>query len=266
MVEVVIGTRVDGINTRSNLWTHAYNGMKRHGRGLIMRNCSKIECETVAARLACQRLVTVIVSSNSVDHQSRLGSDGDSNFTNRNEVIAKEAKSKSISWYGGKAAISASVEIVKLLQHLLHGSSTEERVGNHRATITWSNATSRALARALGGIDGSNLLSSSTAKAYAAMLVLGGWVSGTLHCGSRVQVVTGPETHAYGTLLRYKAGASTADVVLEGKTEPETIDVVAIRPAENFDVMTEEIFRNPELSEILIPSIKNVIKKLRLPK
>ena len=176
------------------------------------------------------------------------------------KLLQREAKSKSISWYGGKAAISASVEIVKLLQHLLHGSSNEERVGNHRATITWSNATSRALARALGGIDGSNLLSSSTAKAYAAMLVLGGWVSGTLHCGSRVQVVTGPETHAYGTLLRYKAGASTADVVLEGKTEPETIDVVAIRPAENFDVMTEEIFRNPELSEILIPSIKNVIK------
>ena len=67
-----------------------------------MRNCGKIQYETVAARLACQRLVRVIVSSNSVDHQSRLGSDKSSNFTNRNEVIAKEAKSKSISWYGGK--------------------------------------------------------------------------------------------------------------------------------------------------------------------
>ena len=42
-------------------------------RLLIMRNCSKIECETVAARLACQRLVTVIVSSNSVDHQKPIG-------------------------------------------------------------------------------------------------------------------------------------------------------------------------------------------------
>ena len=65
MVEVVIGIRcVDGINTRSNLWTHAKRNEASRGRGLIMRNCSKIECETVAARLACQRLVTVIVSSN----------------------------------------------------------------------------------------------------------------------------------------------------------------------------------------------------------
>ena len=57
-----------------------------------------------------------------------------------------------------------------MLQHLLADSSSDRSIGDHRVKLTWANATSRALADALDGMDEKDLESASTTKAYAAML------------------------------------------------------------------------------------------------
>ena len=82
ILRMVIATDVNGVgcNWNSRGWDQyekqfmdtCLQGMKRYGRGLIMRNCTRIECETVAARLACQRLVTSVIRSNSIDHHHRI--------------------------------------------------------------------------------------------------------------------------------------------------------------------------------------------------
>ena len=63
--------------------------------------------------------------------------------------------------------------------------------------------------------------------------------------------------HAYGTLFRY-TGAATS-LLLDGQTVVEAIDVV-VKAADDSATVSEEIFQDEKLSEILIPSIKKVLK------
>ena len=68
ILRMVIATDVNGTgcNWNSRGWDQYEKQfmdtccrMKRHGRGLIMRNCTRIECETVAARL-CKDLLRLL--------------------------------------------------------------------------------------------------------------------------------------------------------------------------------------------------------------
>ncbi len=254
----------EGCNWPSRGWDSSTNpegqfietcvqGMRENGRGLIMRNCSKIECETVAARLACQRFVTCVIDNIPKREKTKF---------DRNLKLAENMAKRPSSWYGGYASMSAAMEIVKMLRFLVSGVDAEnDAPGDHRARMSWAHGTCRAISKAYADFNsGATGDDSVTARAYGALLVLGGLTTGGLHLGSTVQVVTGPQSHSEGILVRYNAGETTADVLLRDHSVVETFDIVAVQPTESAQISEDITLNSESVTLNLYPTLRSILE------
>ena len=134
------------------------NGIIETGQGLILRNCSRLECETVATRLSRFGFVTSIVDAvpmrqgggglggrfgapggvivrDCFTHGKRTRSSSSSLMASqsksseramRNHTLEDETTSSGVptAWSGGAASVTLVSEIVSLLRSLLFSSTT----------------------------------------------------------------------------------------------------------------------------------------------
>ena len=134
------------------------NGIIETGQGLILRNCSRLECETVATRLSRFGFVTSIVDAvpmrqgggglggrfgapggvivrDCFTHGKRSRSSSSSLMASqsksseramRNHTLEDETTSSGVptAWSGGAASVTLVSEIVSLLRSLLFSSTT----------------------------------------------------------------------------------------------------------------------------------------------
>ena len=134
------------------------NGIIETGQGLILRNCSRLECETVATRLSRFGFVTSIVDAVPMRQGGgglggRFGAPGgvivrdcfthgkksrssssslmasqskSSERAMRNHTLEDETTSSGVptAWSGGAASVTLVSEIVSLLRSLLFSSTT----------------------------------------------------------------------------------------------------------------------------------------------
>ena len=134
------------------------NGIIETGQGLILRNCSRLECETVATRLSRFGFVTSIVDAvpmrqgggglggrfgapggvivrDCFTHGNRTRSSSSSLMASqsksseramRNHTLEDETTSSGVptAWSGGAASVTLVSEIVSLLRSLLFSSTT----------------------------------------------------------------------------------------------------------------------------------------------
>ena len=236
--------------------------MKEIGCGSIMRNSTKIECETVASRLACQRFVTVVRNCGGKRSMGANGGHARASVdADRNEKLADDLRKRPSSWYGGYASMSCAMEIVKMLRFLIAGIDAEhDAPGDHRARMSWAHGACRAIAKACEDFNGANASCTVSARAYGALLVLGGLANGSLHLGGRVEVITGPQTSTRGILVRYNSGEPTADVLLEGRSVVETFDIVAVHPVKAAPIPEDILFDNDALTSHVYPMLSGVLQ------